>query len=283
GSPAAAGEPSSRATYTGETEGPVDRIDKLPVEAQGIKIDEKVGETLALDAEFFDTDGKRVKLGDYFDGELPVVLTFNYSNCPMLCSLQLNAMLEAIKGDIPYKAGRQYKIISIVLDPAEKPESARITRDKYADTFAESERDSVRAGWSFLTGDESAIKAAADSAGVHYRYYEKTGEYLHPASLIFVSPNGVITRYYHGIHYVPDEVGKSIFMAGAGEYGVSIGFLLACFRIGEHSDYAAMGENIMRYGALAFLVAILAIFGLWMARRSREPEPVEAGKSSAQE
>ena len=260
---------TSRSSYTAEPVAPDDRVDDLPVEARGIEIEERIGQSLPLDANFRNTEGESVRLGDLFDGELPVILTFNYSSCPMLCSLQLNALFQSIK-KLPFDVGDQYRMITVGLDPKETPDTAKTTKEKFLGGFADDKRELAAAGWTFLTGREDAIKAAADAAGVRYRYLEKTKEYVHPASLIFVSPKGIITQYYHGIHYEPEVLGNSIFQAGAGEHGVSIGFLLACFRIGERPEYAKMSENIMRYGAIGFVLLLLVAFGTWQVMRSRE-------------
>lgn len=261
-------EPTSRSTYTPEPLGEDDRIDALPPEAQGIGIDEQVGKPLPLDLHFTDANGEAVTLGQYFDGELPAIVTFNYSNCPMLCSLQLNGLYNAMR-ELIFDVGLQYRIVTITLDPKETPERARETKDKYLQGFPDDKREQAEKGWVFLTGGQEAIEAASGAAGLGYKYLEDAKEYSHPASLILVSPKGTITSYYHGIHYEPEILGKSIFLAGAGEEGASVGFLLACFQLGNHGDYAKMGENIMRYGTFGFLILFLAAFGAWQVARSR--------------
>src|SRR5690349_10649087 len=60
--------------------------------ANGVTVDEKLGAKVPLDATFRTQDGATVTLGDILKGELPTILTFNYSDCPMLCSLQLNGL-----------------------------------------------------------------------------------------------------------------------------------------------------------------------------------------------
>ena len=269
GEVAQAAEPeSSRATFTPEAVSSDDHVDELPPEVRDIRIDEKVGQNLPLDLALWNSDGKQVHLRDYFDGDLPVILTFNYSSCPMLCSAQLNALSETVK-KIQFNVGRQYRIVTISFDPRETPASASTMKAKYIEGFDADKRDEARAGWAFLGGDENTIRAAADAAGVRYRYLEKTKEYVHPASLIFVSPKGTITRYYHGIYYEPNELGQSIFAAGTGEEGGSIGFLLACFQLGQHGEYGKMGARIMRYGVFGFLIVMFGVLAVAFSGRFR--------------
>jgi len=37
-----------------------------------------------------------VTLGDVMRGDLPAILTFNYSDCPMLCNVQLTGLTTAL-------------------------------------------------------------------------------------------------------------------------------------------------------------------------------------------
>lgn len=263
-------EPSlgARGKLTREV-GEGDHVDTLPRELQGIEVDEKVGESVPLDTAFRNERGEQVTLADYVDGNLPIILTFNYTNCPLLCSVQLNALVQSMK-KIPLDAGKQYQIITVSLDPGETPESAAASKAGYVAMFPEQERDRVRAGWHFLTGEERAVQALADAVGFRYRYLARTKEYVHPASLIFLSPRGIVTRYFHGIDYRPEQLNVSIFKAGAGEFGVSAGFLLACFHYDpEAGSYARTGERIMRYSALGFVFLMVAGFGAWQLARSR--------------
>ena len=250
-----------------------DHVESLPKELQGIEVDEKVGANVPLELAFRNERGEQVTLADYVDGDLPVILTFNYTNCPLLCSVQLNALVQSMK-QIPLGAGKQYQVITVSLDPGETPESATSSKAGYVAMFPEEDQDRVRAGWHFLTGEEHAVQALADAVGFRYRYLARTKEYVHPASLIFLSPQGTVTRYFHGIDYRPEQLNLSIFKAGAGEFGVSAGFLLACFHYdSEAGSYARTGERIMRYSALGIALLMLVGFGAWhlvRARRSRQ-------------
>ena len=64
-------------------------------------IEEQRGAQVPLDLPFIDSNGKPVVFGDLFDGTRPVLLTLNYSNCPMLCSLQLDGLFDGAAGRCP--------------------------------------------------------------------------------------------------------------------------------------------------------------------------------------
>src|SRR5512134_1094332 len=60
-----------------------------PRDLDEVRIDQRLNESLPLDAVFRDENGNDVKLGAYF-GQKPVVLAFVYYTCPMLCNQVLN-------------------------------------------------------------------------------------------------------------------------------------------------------------------------------------------------
>src|SRR6056297_1963893 len=62
----------------------VDLNDGVPREVENVTVDQKLGESLPTDLELTDSSGNRVVVSDYFDGDRPVIVTLNYSNCPML-------------------------------------------------------------------------------------------------------------------------------------------------------------------------------------------------------
>jgi len=84
--------PAARADLVPESE-QVQRSDPLPKRLVGVDVKEHLNAPVPMDLGFTDEEGKPVTLKDYFDGSVPVILTMNYSNCPMLCSLQLTALV----------------------------------------------------------------------------------------------------------------------------------------------------------------------------------------------
>ena len=63
-----------------------------------IGVDEKLDARLPLDTVFNNAKGQPVTLGSLFASGKPVILSLNYSGCPMLCSLQLNGLVDGLQG-----------------------------------------------------------------------------------------------------------------------------------------------------------------------------------------
>jgi protein SCO1/2 len=238
----------------------------------GVDVIEQLGASVPLDTPLRDHTGKDVTLGELLAGEIPTILTFNYSSCPGMCSLQLSGLVKALP-ELSWRVGQQFRIVTLVLDPAESPERVRDTRSLYVDRLPPR---SDAAGWTFAmvrtTGDETPIRRIADAVGFHYKFIPATAEWSHPAALIFVSTQGRVTRYVHGVDFLAADLTQSITAAGIDAPGAAVGFLTRCLHWkGEANDYSRMGENMLRYAAAGFLVLVLSAFGGWrLVRRRRE-------------
>src|SRR5205807_4500926 len=134
--------------------------------------------------------GKTVRLSEYFRKK-PVILNFGYYECPMLCSLVTNGMVEGLQ-DLKVNIGNEFEIIHVSIDPTETPELAAAKKRMYLRRYG---REGAAAGWHFLTGGPAAIKALADEAGFHYVYDPSIKQYAHPSGIIIVTPEGRIARY----------------------------------------------------------------------------------------
>ena len=236
--------------------------------ANDVTVDEHLGAHVPIDQTFTTTDGKQVTLGQLVSSDgLPTILTFNYSDCPMLCSLQLNGLVTAIPQlDDPkpvLRLGIQYKIVTIDLEPADSLEKLSKMRERYLERIPKDRRDAARAGWTFLHGDAAAIRRVADSVGFKYTYLPERAEWAHPAALIFLSSAGAVTRYVYGIEFPPLTMRESILKAGQAEAATAVGFLNRCYHYDpDANSHAHAGVVALRVGAAGFLVLMIAVFGL---------------------
>ena len=259
-------------------------------QAGGVTVDERVGGRIPLDAAFRTQDGTKTTLRELFRGGLPVVLTFNYSDCPMLCSVQLNGFTAALprvgergpspdptRGDTQFRVGAQFRIVTIDLEPSETLDKVRAMRERYLARLPEDQRDLARTGWTFLVaatpGDDAAIRRVADAVGFRYTYIADRAEWAHPAALILLSASGVVTRYVYGIEYEPAMLRASIYKAGLAEPAAAVGFLLRCYHFDpDANSHARAGVLAMRLGAAGFLLVLVIALGvLHLARRKRPP------------
>ena len=237
----------------------------MPGPLKEVAFEQHLGDKLPLDTPFVDEYGKNVTLGDYF-GERPVILTFVYYQCPMLCTLSLNGVAKSL-GVLNFDVGREIDVVAVSIDPGESPEMARQAR---ADTLARYGRPGTEAGWHFLTGDQSSIARLTEAAGFSYTYLPEDDEYAHTSGIVIANPDGTISQYFFGIEYPPRDVRLALVEASAGKIGSVVDqVLLYCFRFDpEQGKYTAATIRILRLAGGLFVLG-LAIFFWTTWRRER--------------
>ncbi len=250
-----------------------DRTEAAPKRLQGVDVVEHLGERVPEALTFHDQDGKKVKLGDYLHGGVPVILTFNYSSCPMLCSLQLTAFVDGLKR-LDFAAGKEFRIVTVLLDPKETQETAHRFRARYLSQYA---RPGTEAGWTFLTGSDHEIRELARSVGFSYNYNEARGEYLHPAAITLLAPDGKIARYLYGLEYPDKTLRLGLVEASEGRVGSSLDrLILYCFHYdSSEGRYAPIAARIMQLGG-GVSVALLVVFLAVLIRRDKKRILVES-------
>lgn len=242
-------------------------------ELEGVEVTERLGSEVPGTLVFRGEKGEKVQLASFFDGKRPVLLTMNYSDCPLLCSLQLTRLVEDLKG-LDWSIGKEFRILTVSLDPTESPEKAAKTKAKYLAMYG---RDGAAEGWTFLTGEEADIRALAASVGFGYRYLPETGDYLHKAVNMLLSPEGKVTRYLEALQVLPKDLRLALIEAGEGKVGSFAEiFFQSCFKYDPDSkSYALSAFRVMQIGGGGFLV--LLVIGFFFLRRKTKPNPVPAG------
>lgn len=223
----------------------------------GVGIDDLSGTALPLQTTFTDSRGKVIELGALFNGKRPVVLSFNYAECPLLCKLQLTGLVDSLR-QLEWTAGQEFRVVSISIDPSETFQQASIARQKHLQLYA---RAGSSDGWSFLTGTPDAISATADAAGFRYKFLPKQREYSHSAAAIVCTPDGVISRYLYGVQFDSETVRLTLAEAGNGQIGSPLDkLLLFCFRYDSATGkYAPAAWNLMRLGAVTTILVLCAV------------------------
>lgn len=239
-------------------------------QANDVVVEEHLGDLVPRDATFRTVEGTPITLGAALGGSLPTILTFNYSSCPQLCSMQLNGLVNGLR-DLDMKLGQQFRVITIMLDPDETLQHASAMRERYLESIPAAQRDVARAGWTFLLarfpGDASQVRRVADAVGFAYKYLPDRAEYAHPAALIFLSTRGTVTRYVYGIEFAKDVMTESIAKAGVAEASTAVGFMNRCYHFDPNANnYSRGGVLALQVGAAVF-VLLLTGLGFFYLRR----------------
>lgn len=249
-------------------------INKTPFQLAGVGIVERLNETIPLDIEFTDQNGKTVRLADYFNQGKPVILTPVFYECPMLCNLILNGLVDGLN-DVEWSAGEEFEIVTFSFNPREVHKLAEAKRRAY---FIQYRRETADQAWPFLTGSEENIKTLTDSLGYHYRYDQKQEVYVHSASIMFLTPDGRLSRYMNDVMYDPRDLRLALIEASEGNIGSPMEqiLLFTCFQYDPNSNsYVLSARKIMRWGGVLTLIAIVAGVFFLSRRRAKHHEMKE--------
>ncbi len=237
----------------------------LPQGLEEVGLEQRVGERVDPNLELIDHRGQVVRLGDLL-GDLPVLIAPVYFDCPMLCSLTLEGMIKSLRA-VSLTPGADFHVLAVSFDPRETPEQAasrrRVSLQRYG-------RDGADEGFHFLTGRSAAVSALMEQIGFRTVYDEESGEFSHVSTIVVVTPDGVVSRYFPGIEYPPRDVRLSLVEAADEQIGTVVDkVLLYCFRYDPTTGkYTAATMNLIRAGG----VLTLLLMGAYVIRNLRREQ-----------
>lgn len=243
----------------------------LPGALRGVGVDEQLGDFLPRDAQFLDSQGQEVTIGDYLDNGRPLLVNFIYHNCPMLCSITLEALVMTLS-DMQWTPGQEFDVVSVSFGAGETPEMAARAKERM---LAKLDREGAAEGWHFLVGDSTNIALLTQSVGYSFKWVASTQEYAHPAALIFTGDDGKVTRYLHGLDLPADDVRKALVEASEGTVGSAVDqILMYCYQYDPDSNsYVIHATNLMKFGGMLTLIVLgIGLFVFW--RRESDGQSV---------
>lgn len=229
-------------------------VPQVPDAMIDIGVDEKPDTRLNLDLMFEDETGKAVRLGQYFDGKRPVILQLAYMECPMLCTLVSQGMVESLR-ELNLRMGDEFEVISLSFDPSE---TSKLSAQKKQSSIEAYGRAEDAGGWHFLVGKQPAIDELTGSVGFRYKYDPATQQYSHPAVLVILTPDGRVSRYLYGVKFAPRTLRLSLVEASEGKIGSTVDrFILTCFHWDPQAGrYAIAAMNVMRLAGVLTVIVI---------------------------
>ena len=234
----------------------------LPHKLEGVYIEDLPGAQVPRGpARVLDERGAAVDFAAFHDGKRPLLLVIAYYNCPMLCSLVQGAAVSAVN-EVPLVAGADYRMVTVSMDPKDKPDAAAKYAARYRGLLKRKRGDEA---WTFLTGETPEIRKVTDAVGFHYRYDPQTGEYLHVAGIFVLTPAGKVSRVFTGVDYRPFDLRLALTEAKDGKTrSTAEHFLLYCYQYdpakegyGLRAKTAARILGPILVGGLALFIALL--------------------------
>ncbi len=229
---------------------------KEPGTPTGVDYEQKLGQKVPLGLTLYDHMAKPTTLAEVAAGK-PLVLVMMYSRCPRLCSEVLTKLLESFKkvraADPAFVAGGPFNLCVVSVDPKDSPDGmVRPRRHQFLEAYDRRPED--QPGVSFLTGTpgqgtdpteaDARVHELADAVGFKYtllargkeyaydaaerRWLSKDGpltgypkdyDFQHPPGVVFIAPDGTITRYLLGLEYKSTTVRQAVVEASGGQVG----------------------------------------------------------------
>lgn len=245
-------------------------VEENPEQLQKIDVAEHLGDSIPLDFQFIRDNGDTVNFESYFHQGKPVVLVLGYYTCPMLCNLVMNGLTSSIN-ELAWQPGIEYQIVSVSIDTTE---TYLVAGAKKANYLQEIKFRNMGNGWDFLTTSSNYTYLLAEAVGFKYFYDEDQKQYAHPAVLIVLTEEGIISRYLYGIEYKERDFRLALLEASEGKIGSTVDrLILYCFHYDPNAgSYVVFAGNVMRAGG----ALTIAIFGSamavlwWNERRKRK-------------
>lgn len=237
----------------------------------------QLGRKIPFDASFYDESGNQVTVGSYFPNgkpNKPTIITLGYYQCPMLCNLVLNALIDTLQGS-DLALGRDFRILSFSIDERENVDLSNKKREAYLQSLRKAYGDNQRIAqeeWHFHTGNAAAIAQLADGIGFQYRWDELSQQFAHGAGIFLISPDGTLTRILWGLAFDPKDFKMAVVEASQGKVGTIVDrILISCFRYDnmEHK-YTVYAWGIMRLAGIIMVVLVATfLFRSWYQERKK--------------
>jgi protein SCO1 len=240
---------------------------KITLFSNILKADEKLGVYEQLDkyieSDIFFTDEKfnEVNIKDAI--QMPTVIAMVYYECPGICTPLMNGLADVMK-KTDLVLNKDYQVFTISFSHREKTVLAQNKKKTYEKLVGKGDTEN---GWRFFTGDSTNIYRFLDNIG--YQIKQEGADYIHPATLVVISPDGKITRYLHGTYFLPFDLKMAVVEASMGKSGPTINKILKfCFSYdAEGKRYAFNVTKVS--GTIILLIALSFLSYLIVSEKRR--------------
>lgn len=240
-----------------------------PVISQRADLADRLGQSVPTELSFFDVDGQSQRLARYLGGK-PGVLVLAYARCTLLCNVVLQALANAVAGLSELAPGSDYRLVLVSIDPEEP---SREAASKQQRLLANIGYPGARWRFPYLRGDEKSVASLAAAVGFRYAWDEGTKQYVHPAVVFVLTPEGRVSQHLYGLEFGAAELRRALETAAQSAIGEKDSAdILRCFRFdpGARRYREAISLYFRIGGGLIFLALVAMIVGLvrWERRRT---------------
>ena len=224
-------------------------------------IEQRLGQTLPMDAVYTDETGHTAPLNTWFHGK-PVAIALVYYRCAMLCPQVLHGLAAGLKGTT-LLPGKDYDVLVFSIAPTDTPQDAATQKTDFL-----RELGAGRAGDSavhFLTAKQPSIDAIAGATGFHYVLVPgpdgKLDQYAHSSVVMFATAEGRLSKYLAGIDYQPRDLRLALLGASAHKISNPVD-LLILYCCSYNPVVGRYSVSILRVLGIAGMITVFIVIGM---------------------
>ncbi|HTV76826.1 MAG TPA: SCO family protein [Steroidobacteraceae bacterium] len=232
------------------------------IDATDLSYRERPGNAVPMGLAFQDADGARRSLADIARGR-PLILVPAYYDCTSLCGLVRSSLYGALA---QLNDAGSFALAILSIDPQEHRDSARMAQSHDREAIARVPGLAPH----YLTGSTASIHAVTDAVGFRYRRDPLSGQFLHPAGIVFLTARGTVSNYLLGVGYTPSQVRSGLQRAQSGRLAqIGAPLLLLCFHLDEATGrYTLETLKVLRLTAAFAVLTLVGLLAL-LFRRER--------------
>lgn len=246
----------------------------LEMQEEAVSQQNTIGAVVDPNLSFTDERGYPFQLRQLFPGTQPVVLLLGYYCCPAMCGVVMESAFRAVS-ETELQPGTDFRILSVSIDPKETPAKAFARKQAFLPKLKKTGGDDA---WRLLVGDEANIKRLCDITGFRYYWSQHTGQFAHPPSLIFLTPQGKVSRIIESTDFDAGDLRLALVEAGEGKLGTFWDQLkLNCLTFDPRTNsYSLAAMTLMRIAGAVTVVVIAVMIFVMLRKERRRPTPAIA-------
>ncbi len=229
------------------------------IEPEQVRFLDRTGASISNDGVLIGVDGKSVGTKGLVQGKR-TVLNFVYFGCPTLCGQVVGGLQSAVNEAKNWPEDAQ--ILTISINPDDTPSKAAT----YQQAIRSKLKDPRMADrWRVFVGAGDQIRQLANEVGFQYKKTDNGLDFIHPAGVIVLDPEGAVVRYLLGLTFDPKDLELALSESQPRQ-GRSLKdqTLLFCYAYDPKSgSYVLQAVKVMKVAG--GFVAILMIAGItWL-------------------
>ena len=224
-------------------------------------VEQRLGQTLPLDALYTDETGRTAPLRDWFAGK-PAALALVYYRCAMLCPQVLHGLSAGLR-ETTLTVGKDYSVLVFSISPTDTPADAAMQKGMFLKDLGA--QVSGAQAVHFLTARQPSIDAIASATGFHYVLVPgpdgKLDQYAHSSVVMFATPEGRLSKYLSGIEYPARDLRMALLGASAHKISNPVD-LLVMYCCNYNPVVGRYSVSVLRVLGIAGMITVLAVVGM---------------------